>query len=424
MILVVTLILFYFLTPAFLIYLSQISKTVNKIGVIVLAYAIGLLVRNINLFPTPSAAYKALLTSNLSLPHADMVKYLAEGKITPGDMTLNQIASTQDLIMSIAIPIALPLLLFSLDIRRWIKLAKEALLSLILGIASVFIILIAGFFLFKGHIHESWKVAGMLCGVYTGATANMAAIGTALEVNPNTFVLANTYDMVLGAVFLLFLLTKAQTLFNKVLPKFHENHQHINIDKVIADSEGIDNYKGIFKRESIVSLGKALGLSILILGISFAISLMVPKSAQTVTIILSITTLGLLLGTLKSISSIDKTFQLGMYFIFVFSLVVSSMADLRSMFQIDFLNLFLYVLFAVVGSMLVHILLSYIFKVDSDTTIITITALTFSPPFVPGVAAALKNKEVIITGITSGILGIAFGNYMGVGIAYFLKGFL
>lgn len=424
MILVVTLILFYFLTPAFLIYLSQISKTVNKIGVIVLAYAIGLLVRNINLFPTPSAAYKALLTSNLSLPHADMVKYLAEGKITPGDMTLNQIASTQDLIMSIAIPIALPLLLFSLDIRRWIKLAKEALLSLILGIASIFIILIAGFFLFKGHIHESWKVAGMLCGVYTGATANMAAIGTALEVNPNTFVLANTYDMVLGAVFLLFLLTKAQTLFNKVLPKFHENHQHINIDKVIADSEGIDNYKGIFKRESIVSLGKALGLSILILGISFAISLMVPKSAQTVTIILSITTLGLLLGTLKSISSIDKTFQLGMYFIFVFSLVVSSMADLRSMFQIDFLNLFLYVLFAVVGSMLVHILLSYIFKVDSDTTIITITALTFSPPFVPGVAAALKNKEVIITGITSGILGIAFGNYMGVGIAYFLKGFL
>jgi len=424
MVLVVTLILFYFLTPILLIYLSQISKTVNKIGVIVLAYAIGLLVRNINLFPRPSSAYKSLLTSNLSLPHADMLKHLAEGRITSGDMTLNQIASVQDMIMSIAIPIALPLLLFSLDLGRWMKLAKEALLSFILGIASVFIILIAGFFLFKGHIQESWKVAGMLCGVYTGATANMAAIGTALEVNPNTFVLANTYDMVLGAVFLLFLLTKAQNLFNRVLPKFHETHKHIDIDEVIAESEVIDNYSGMFKKKNLLQLGKALGLSILILGASFAISLLVPKNAQTVTIILSITTLGLLLGTIKSISSIDKTFQLGMYFIFVFSLVVSSMADLRSMFQIDFLNLFLYVLFAVVGSMLVHVFLSYLFKVDSDTTIITITALTFSPPFVPGVAAALKNKEVIITGITSGILGIAFGNYMGVGIAYFLKGFL
>jgi len=166
-----------------------------------------------------------------------------------------------------------------------------------------------------------------------------------------------------------------------------------------------------------------LGLSVLIVGASFGVSLLVPKSSQTTVIILSITTIGLLLGTIKSISSIDKTFQLGMYFIIVFSMVIASMADLRSMFQIDFLNLFLYVGFAVFGSVIVHVFLSYLFKVDSDTTIITMTALTFSPPFVPIVAAALKNKEIIITGITTGILGYAFGNYLGVALAYFLKGF-
>jgi uncharacterized membrane protein len=83
----------------------------------------------------------------------------------------------------------------------------------------------------------------------------------------------------------------------------------------------------------------------------------------------------------------------------------------------------MYVALTVLGSMIVHVFLSYMFKVDSDTTIITISALTFSPLFVPVVAAALKNKDVIITGITSGILGYAFGNYLGVGLAYFLKGF-
>ncbi len=418
---VIALVLFYFLTPILLIYLTQVSKTINKIGAVVMAYTIGLLIGNIRIFPKPGAAFRSILGSNLSIPHADLLKHFAAGRISESDMIYNQIASTQDLIMSIAIPIALPLLLFSLDIKRWLKLAKEALLSLILGISSVFIILIVGFFLFKGHVHDSWKVAGMLCGVYTGATANMAAISTALEVDPNTFVLANTYDMVLGAVCLLFLLTKAQSLFNLVLPKFHENHKDINIEKVIEESEGIDNYKGIFTKKGIIPLLKALSLSALILGVSFALSQLVPKNAQTVTIILSITTLGLLLGSFKSISSIERTFQLGMYFIFVFSLVVSSMADLRSMFQIDFLSLFLYVALAVFGSMMVHVYLSYLFRVDSDTTIITITALTFSPPFVPGVASALKNKEIIITGITSGILGIAFGNYLGIGIAYFLK---
>lgn len=424
MILTATLILFYFLIPVLLIYLTHISKTVNKIGAVVLAYGIGLLIGNVGLFPRASSAYTSLLAGKPALPNADMLQYLSAGTVTQSDIYLNQIKSVQDLIMSLAIPIALPLLLFSLDLRRWLKLAKEALLSLILGVSSLLIVLVAGFFLFKDYITESWKVSGMLCGVYTGGTPNLAAIGTALEVSPNAFILTNTYDMVLGSFCLIFLMTGAQRVFNLILPHFNESHEQIKLKQIVRESEGVDNYLGMLTRKGIWQLSKALGLSVLILGVSFAISLLVPKSSQTMVIILSITTFGLALGLIKSISSIEKTFQLGMYFIIVFSLVIASMADLRSMFQIDFLHLFLYVAFAVFGSIIVHVFLSYLFRVDSDTTIITITALTFSPPFVPVVSAALKNKEIIITGITSGIMGYAFGNYLGVGLAYFLKGFL
>jgi len=423
MIITIALILFYFLTPVLLIYLVHVSKTINKIGAIVMAYAIGLILGNIGLFPHASEAFNSLLAGNAFVPQQKILQSLSEGIITQGDVTLNQIKTIQDMIMSVAIPIALPLLLFSLDIKRWLKLAKEALLSLILGVSSLIIVLIAGYFLFGNQIDESWKVAGMLSGVYTGGTPNLAAIGTALEVNPNTFVLINTYDMVLGSICLFFFLTGAQKLFNKVLPHFNESHEQFKLKKVIAENEGIDNYLGMLTKKGIFQLLIALGLSVLILGVSFAVSQLVPKTSQTVVIILSITTLGLILGTIKSISSIEKTFQLGMYFIIVFSIVIASMANLRNMFQIDFLNLFMYVAFAVFGSIIVHVFLSFLFKVDSDTTIITMTALTFSPPFVPIVAAALKNKEIIITGITTGILGYAFGNYLGVALAYFLKGF-
>lgn len=423
MIILISLFLFYFLTPIFLIYLTHISKTINKIGAVVMAYIIGLLAGNIGILPRASDAFKLLLGSKTFLPSGEIHQYLEGGQITQSDFTLNQIGSTQDLIMSIAIPVALPLLLFSLDIKRWLKLAKEAFLSLILGVSSLIVVVVAGYFLFKDQIAESWKVAGMLCGVYTGGTPNLAAIGTALDVNPNIFVLTNTYDMILGSIVLFFMLTGAQKLFNLVLPHFNEAHQKFKLKKVINESEGIDNYLGMLTGRGSIQLSKALGLSLLILGFSFGVSLLVPKSSQMVIIILSITTLGLILGTFKSISSIEKTFQLGMYFIIVFSLVVASMADLRSMFEIDFLNLFLYIALVVFGSMVVHIFLSYLFKVDSDTTIITISALTFSPPFIPIVAAALKNKEIIITGITTGILGYAFGNYLGVALAYFLKGF-
>jgi uncharacterized membrane protein len=99
------------------------------------------------------------------------------------------------------------------------------------------------------------------------------------------------------------------------------------------------------------------------------------------------------------------------------------MADLSKMFNIGYLGLFGYVFYAYFGSLLLHLLLSRIFRVNADDYLITTTAFIYSPPFVPVVAAALKNKEVIITGITVGIIGYIIGNYLGVGLGFFLKGF-
>ncbi len=423
MILTISLILFYIALPVLIIYLTHISKAINKIGAVVLAYAIGLFAGNIGIFPRPSKTMNELLSGKASLPKEELMNEFNSGLITESDLMTNQIASVQDIIMTIVIPLAIPLLLFSLDLKRWLKLAKGALLSLLLAMISLLIVIFAGYFLFKSDIAESWKITGMLVGIYLGGTPNLAAISTALDVSPNIFILTHTYDMVLGAITLVFLMTIAQRVFNWFLPNFHESHSHVNQKEMVAESEGMDNYHGMLTRKGVINLLKAFGLSILIFAIAGGLSLLVPKSAQMVTVILSITTLGLVFSTFKSINRIDKTFQLGMYLIIVFSLVVASMGDLSSMFQIDFLHLFLFVALAIFGSMIIHLFLSWIFKVDSDTTIITITALTYSPPFVPVVAASLKNKEVIISGLTVGILGYAFGNYLGVAIAYFLKGF-
>ncbi|WP_339736234.1 DUF819 family protein [uncultured Sunxiuqinia sp.] len=418
----IVLIIFYFAFPILLIYLTHISKFLNKVGVVVLAYIIGMLLGNIGLFPSQSESFRALLESKSSLPQEQAIAYFSQGLITENDLLANHIASLQDLIITLVIPIAIPLLLFSLDIRRWLKLAKQALFSLLLAMVSLLIVIFAGFFLFETYIPETWKISGMLVGIYTGGTPNLAAISTALDVNPNIFILTHTYDLMLGAICLAFLMTVAQQLFNSFLPSFREAPR-LALAKVTVKTNSVDSYVGMLTRKRAIQLMKAFGFSVLIFSIAGGLSLLVPPSAQMVAVILSITTLGLVFSTIKSIHRIEKTFQLGMYFIIVFSLVIASMSDLRSMFQIEFLNLFLYVALAVFGSMAIHVFLSWIFKVDSDTTIITITALTFSPPFVPVVAGALKNKELIISGLTVGILGYAFGNYVGVAIAFFLKGF-
>jgi uncharacterized membrane protein len=147
----------------------------------------------------------------------------------------------------------------------------------------------------------------------------------------------------------------------------------------------------------------------------------VPERSQMATVTLSITSLGILFSNWKAVNKIKHSFQLGMYLIIVFSLVLASMANLYEMLNIEYLHLFNFVAIVLFGSIFIHVLLSKVFNVDTDTTIITITALAYSPPFVPAVAGALKNKNIIISGLTVGILGYAIGNYLGIAIAYFLQ---
>ena len=167
----------------------------------------------------------------------------------------------------------------------------------------------------------------------------------------------------------------------------------------------------------------AVGISIIIFAIAGGLSLALPMIPQMVVVILTITTLGILASLVKKINSIEKTFQLGMYLIIIFSLVIASQADIKTMFGIGMLNLVLFITWCYFGSLVLHLILAKIFKVDADNFLITSAAFIFSPPFVPLVANALKNKSVIVTGITGGILGMILGNYFGIALGYFLKHF-
>lgn len=417
----ILLFLFYFATPLLILYVCHVSKTMKKIGAVVVAYIIGILAGNIGIFPQASDAFHEILGSKTALQHSEALQYLKEGIISNSDVFLNQIRSVQDLVMTIVIPISIPLLLFSLDLRNSLKTLKSGILSFIIAVFSLLISVAVGHFLFHDSIPESWKISGMMVGLYTGGTPNLAALATALEVQPNLFILTHTYDLIAGVVLLFFFISVAQKLFNKILPHFNGKGEHKSTIEIIKESEAPNNLLDLLKKKTLLPLLKAFGIAVLIFAIGGGLSFVVPSEFQMVTVILTITTLGLAISMIPSINKIEKTFELGMYFILVFCVTVASMANLHTIFQIEFINLFLYVLIAVFGSMIIHVILSYIFKIDTDTTIITITALSTSPPFVPVVAGALRNKNIIVMGITIGVIGYAIGNYLGVFIAFLLK---
>jgi uncharacterized membrane protein len=417
----IALIVFYFGFPIVIIYATQKVSFLNKVGTVVLAYIFGLIVGNVGIFPRASNQLKLALEGKAYLSTDRIQQLLDQGAITATDVVANQVASIQDTLMILVILFAIPLLLFSLDLKKWLKIAREALLSLVLATISLLLAIFIGYYFYKDLIDESWKVSGMLVGLYTGGTPNLAAIRTALDVSANTFLLTHTYDLVTGIICLVFLMTIAQRLFNSFLPSFEARHAKYADTLDLAYREDMDSFIGMLTRSGIIQLSKALGFSSIIVAIGGGLGLLVPQHSQMVTVILTITTLGILFSNWSVVNRIQHSFQLGMYLIIVFSLVVATMGNFSGIFQMGYLHLFSYVAIVLFGSIFIHVLLSKLFKVDTDTTIITITALAYSPPFVPVVAGALKNKNIIISGLTVGILGYAFGNYLGIAIAYFLQ---
>jgi uncharacterized membrane protein len=420
------LVLFYFTFPLIIIYLCKKWPFLKKLGSIVLAYAFGLLIGSIGVLPKGSSGYHHALQGRAAIPRAELETLVSQGKANENDYYVNQIAQTQDMIPSIVIPLAFPLLLFSLNIRKWLRYAKKGLISVCLALLSGLIMVPVGYFIFKNSIPESWKLAGMFVGIYAGGTPNFVALKLALNVDSSLFIIVSTYDMIVGAVLILFFITIAPKLFRLILPPFQKIPDHIQAisDTNFAEIEtDYEDYSGMFTKGKILPLLSAFGLSVIIFAVSFGISLLLPGIPQMVVVILSITTFAILASLIKSVNTIEKTFQLGMYLIVVFSLAVASMADLKTMFGLGMLNLILFISWCYFGSLILHLVLSIIFRVDADNFVITSAAFIFSTPFVPMVAGALKNKEIIITGITGGIIGYIVGNYVGIALAYFLKGF-
>jgi uncharacterized membrane protein len=279
--------------------------------------------------------------------------------------------------------------------------------------------ILVGFWIFRDTLPEAWKIAGMLTGIYTGGTPNMAAIKTALNVDTEVYLMTHTYEVALGAIYLVFILSIGQRVFLLWLRPFKSPETgNLKLDTNLE--EDYESYTGFFQRKIFVPVLGAFGLSILIFASSYGISRLIPETFATAAIILLITTFGIAFSFVPKIKNIKKTFQTGMYIILIFSLVVSSMADIRQLVNISF-DLFWFVALAMFGSHILHALLAKLFRIDADTVIISGSALICSPPFVPVVAGALRNREVILTGLIVGIAGYAIGNYLGVFLAYMLR---
>lgn len=329
------------------------------------------------------------------------------------------LAGIQEALSSAMVALSIPLMLFSVDLTRWPVAGRRALLSLGLAVVSIVVAVTVGHVVFRDTFPESADMAGLLVGVYSGGTPNLAAIRTALEVDTSLYLTVHTVDILVSAVYILFVITIGGKLFRRLLP----------ITALAGTAERREtrreqlDFRDIIRRDRLKQSGMALTLAIGIVVLGLAISVSFRPELQTVTVILAITTLALLATRLPGVNDLEPSFKMGELLILVFAVVVGSMADPAEILATS-PAVIGYVSIAVFGSLTLHVILARLFRVDPETVMVTSVAAICSPPFVGMVAPSVKNPQIIAAGITTGIVGYAIGNYLGVATSWLLRAFL
>lgn len=389
--------LLYLFAPFIIIFLFRKYRIFQKVGTVIIAYAIGIVMALTGFLP-------------------------AKGT---GDYTV--LNSIQTIIQNLTVPLAIPLMLFNCDFKLWTKSLPKTFAALLGGIVSVVIAVITAFFVFRNSGMENIEdVAAMMTGIYTGGTMNFFALGRALNIDNDTMVMAYTFEVLVTFPFVIFLIAGGYKIFRRLLPykdtsttidSEYEGRVsgHVDIQEI-----GIENYDGIWNKKTFPRMMAALLLSLLFLMAGAGISLLIKGSLNEMIVILVITTLGILASFNRKIRALPKTFELGMFFILIFSIVVASQFDIYGI-DSGAIDLFLFIVFVLVVSVLLHLLFSRISRIPGDLFTVAHVGLLCSPPFIPPVVGAMKNKKVLLSGIVIGLVGYAVGTYLGVFLSQFLR---
>ncbi|MBQ3535571.1 MAG: DUF819 family protein [Alistipes sp.] len=365
--------------PAGVVWLCRRYSILGKIGPIMVLYAVGMVFGNI----------------------PPLVPYLKP---------------LQDVIPNVMVPLAIPMMLFGCSFS-----SREAGLQLkivVSGFLSVCLAVTVGYVMFGYNVNEGAQVGGIITGMYTGGTLNAAALQAIFRIKSETFILINSYDIIISFLYFVFLFSFGIKMFRRL---YGEQGVRQSDDVEALQGGESSSYGRLLTREGFVQMCRIVGVTLVIVALSAATTLLFDDAWFMVVFILMLTTLGVAASFVKRVREMDLSYDLGMYLIYIFSFAIATMADFSSLDLKAGVNQLAFMSVAVFVSLLIHAVVCRTMRVDADSMMISSVAFINSPPFVPMAAVAMRNKRAIVTGLGAGIVGYALGNHLGVLMAELLS---
>ena len=335
-----------------------------------------------------------------------------------------------DIIMGPVTSLAIAWLLLSVNLSDIRKAGGRMLAAYGLAALGTAAGAFTAVFLFSGIFGEdSWRLAGVLTGTFTGGSVNFVSVGRAVELSDRLFAGTTAADAMItglwmGATLILPLWLRRfypapppGVVQSGEVAVHHQPHDHEGLGPAGAgDPEGVPH--PFFLKEAVSTLDLAI-LGAVGVGLLLA-SGFLGTLTPGIPSILWLTTLSLLVGQIRGMARPRGAFPLGtlaLHFFFVIIGILSRVSEILAVgVEVFWLTL---------GVVAVHGVVVYggglLLRLDLGTLSVASQAAVGGPSSALAVAVSREWRGLVLPGIVVGLLGYAVGNYLGFGMAVLVR---
>lgn len=372
------------------IYLEQRYKWASKVSGAILALIGAIILSNTGIIPTESPVY--------------------------------------DAVWGTIVPLAIPLLLFHVNIKKIWKESGKLLIIFLLSSIGTVAGTIVSFFLLKDHIPYLDKIGAMISATYIGGGVNFAAMAAKFE-TPGELVSATVVadNLMMAIYFIVLMIIPTLSFFRK---RYSIPHI-LEVESGNSDGDGTTLAESFWKRKdiSLKDIALSVGTAFLLVIISFKIAgfldTAIPSGENASVLMnllngllgdkyLMLTTITfILLGLFpKYFDSINGSQEIGTYLIYLFFVVIGIPASIPLILTNAPL-LLLFTFIVVMINMIISLTAGKLLKANLEDIILASNANIGGPTTAAALAIAKGWKDLVGPILVVGTLGYIIGNYIG-----------
>ena len=333
-------------------------------------------------------------------------------------------APAYDAVWSYIVPLAIPLLLFQLDLHALFKESGRLLIIFLISSVGTMLGALIGFFMLKDHIPELSKITGMISASYTGGGVNFAAMTARLE--PSKDITAATIvadNLMMACYFFILIGISGSYAVRKIWGSPYQDE----LDKNGTSNQNMAADYWQTKPISLQSIALSLGASMAIVAVAFTVSkwlkgILGEGSNMATNMLFSLvtdkylllTSLTLLVIALfrNGVRKLDGSQELGTYGIYLFFVGIGIPASIPLIIQNAPL-LFVFTLTVAMVNLLITLIFGKLLKFSIEEIVLACNANVGGPTTAAALAIGKGWRDLIGPILLIGTVGYIIGNYIG-----------